>query len=84
MILSSNAFAANSANLAGTWKAKKYLEWGLRDGKVEKVLITPKGSLAANYGFDVTPAKYITGLITERGICKAKEKDILNLYPDHK
>ena len=57
---------------------------GLHDGKVEKVLVTPKGSPAVNYGFDVTPAKYITGLITERGICRAKEKDILNLYPEHK
>ncbi len=57
---------------------------GLHNGRVEKVLITPKGSPAANYGFDVTPAKYITELITERGICKANAKSILNLYPEHK
>jgi methylthioribose-1-phosphate isomerase len=57
---------------------------GLNGGKVKKILVTPKGSPTMNYGFDVTPAKYITGLITERGICRAKEKDILNLYPEHK
>ncbi|KKS34092.1 MAG: Methylthioribose-1-phosphate isomerase [Parcubacteria group bacterium GW2011_GWC2_42_12] len=60
-----------------------YLD-GLHDGKIEKVLIAPKGSPAVNYGFDVTPRKFITGLITERGVCKATEKDILNLYPEHK
>jgi len=37
-----------------------------------------------NFGFDVTPAKYITGLITERGICKASEKSILRLYSEYK
>lgn len=57
---------------------------GWHDGKIKKVLVAPKESPAVNYGFDVTPAKYITGLITERGICKAKEKDILNLYPEHR
>lgn len=57
---------------------------GWHNGKFEKVLVAPKGSPAANYGFDVTPAKYITGFITERGFCKAREKDIFNLYPEHK
>jgi methylthioribose-1-phosphate isomerase len=52
--------------------------------KIKKVLVAPKGSPAMNYGFDVTPAEYITGLITERGICKANKRDILNLYPEHK
>jgi len=55
-----------------------------KNGQLEKIQNTPEGSAAANYGFDVTPAKYITGLITERGICKANEKDILNLFPEHK
>jgi methylthioribose-1-phosphate isomerase len=36
----------------------------------------------ANYGFDVTPARLITGLITERGICGADEKSIRNLFPE--
>ncbi|HEX8026910.1 MAG TPA: S-methyl-5-thioribose-1-phosphate isomerase, partial [Vicinamibacterales bacterium] len=38
------------------------------DGKIETVTITPEGSPAANYGFDVTPARLVSGLITERGI----------------
>lgn len=55
---------------------------GLENGQIKKVLLTPKNSPAINYGFDVTPAKYVTGLITERGICKANETDILRLYPE--
>ncbi len=35
-----------------------------------------------NFGFDVTPAKYVTGLITERGICKARTEDIARLFPE--
>ncbi len=41
------------------------------DGHVRSVQLTPKGSRAANYGFDVTPARLVTGLITERGRVKA-------------
>jgi methylthioribose-1-phosphate isomerase len=44
--------------------------------------IAPTGTRCANYGFDVTPARLITGLISERGIMKASEKDILRLYPE--
>ena len=61
----------------------KYIQ-GLSNGKISEVLITPKNSPAANYSFDVTPARLITGLITERGICGANEEEILNLYPEHK
>jgi methylthioribose-1-phosphate isomerase len=61
----------------------KYV-YGLCDGNLKKVLITPKESNVVNYGFDVTPARLITALITERGICKANEKDILNMFPEHK
>ncbi|VVB82827.1 Putative methylthioribose-1-phosphate isomerase [uncultured archaeon] len=58
---------------------------GLTDkGTIEKVLLTPKESHALNYGFDVTPSRLITGIITERGICKAKEKNILKLFPEYK
>src|SRR5262249_27942537 len=39
-----------------------------RDGRIETVRVVPEGSLVANYGFDVTPARLITGLITERGV----------------
>jgi methylthioribose-1-phosphate isomerase len=43
--------------------------------------VTPAGSPAANYGFDVTPRRLVTGLITERGVCHANEKSILELFP---
>jgi methylthioribose-1-phosphate isomerase len=59
----------------------KYVK-GLCDNEIKKVLITPPGSEAINYGFDVTPARLITGLITERGICNANENDILQLFPE--
>ena len=63
----------------------KYV-WGVDEssGKIIKVLITPKTSNAANYGFDVTPRRLITGLITERGICSADQEAILTMYPEHK
>jgi methylthioribose-1-phosphate isomerase len=48
------------------------------------VRLVPEKSKAANYGFDVTPARLITGLITERGICKADKKSILSLFPEKK
>ncbi|MCB0641154.1 MAG: S-methyl-5-thioribose-1-phosphate isomerase [Phaeodactylibacter sp.] len=49
---------------------------------IEQVLLTPEGSPAINYGFDVTPARLVTALITERGICAASETGILGLYPE--
>ncbi len=58
----------------------KYVE-GLCEDEIKKVLITPLQSAASNYGFDVTPARLITGLITERGVCKAAEEYISNLFP---
>jgi methylthioribose-1-phosphate isomerase len=61
----------------------KYMR-GLHNGEVVSVLITPENSPAANYGFDVTPARLVTGLITERGICAASEEGVLALYPEHK
>jgi methylthioribose-1-phosphate isomerase len=47
-----------------------------------EVSVAPKDSPAANYGFDVTPRRLVTGLITERGVCKADEKSILELFPE--
>ncbi|MDR0455998.1 MAG: S-methyl-5-thioribose-1-phosphate isomerase [Treponema sp.] len=52
-------------------------------GTIETVQICPDTTTARNWGFDVTPARYISGLITERGICRADEKDILALYPEY-
>jgi len=59
----------------------KYIQ-GKVDGEIKSVLICPETTPALNYGFDVTPAKYITGLITERGICEASEKGIRALFPE--
>ncbi|MFN8393467.1 MAG: S-methyl-5-thioribose-1-phosphate isomerase [Bacteroidia bacterium] len=52
------------------------------DGRIEDVLLTPETSPAINFGFDVTPARLVSGLITERGICKANEKEIREMYPE--
>jgi methylthioribose-1-phosphate isomerase len=58
---------------------------GVTDGgSLETVRICPESTTARNWGFDVTPARYITGLITERGICGASEREILALYPEQK
>lgn len=46
------------------------------DGQIRRILITPPSSLAANYGFDVTPARLVTGLITEHGLLAANAKTI--------
>lgn len=50
------------------------------DGRIESVRITPAGSPAANYAFDVTPARLVTGLITERGVAPASETGLLELF----
>jgi methylthioribose-1-phosphate isomerase len=55
---------------------------GLNEGKLTQVLVPPAESPAGNYAFDVTPARLITGFITERGICAANENAILNLFPE--
>ncbi len=57
---------------------------GLHQGEVKSVLLTPEGSPAANYAFDVTPARVVSGLITERGISAASEEGLLELYPEKK
>ena len=59
----------------------KYMQ-GWCEGSVKTVLLTPPGSPVINYGFDVTPGRLITGLITERGVCEANENSILQLYPE--
>ncbi|MBM3569330.1 MAG: S-methyl-5-thioribose-1-phosphate isomerase [Alphaproteobacteria bacterium] len=51
------------------------------DGRIETVQLTPDGSPAANYGFDVTPARLVTGLITERGVCPASTAGLRALFP---
>lgn len=57
---------------------------GFNGERIEKVRICPFNTRSVNYGFDVTPAKLITGLITEKGICKALEKEIREMFSDKK
>ena len=51
-----------------------------KDNKISKVRIYPKNSKAMNLAFDVTPAKFVTGLITEKGVCEASEKGLKDLF----
>ncbi len=50
--------------------------------KIQSVKLIPDKSNVANYGFDVTPARLVTGLITERGVCAANKKSINKLFPE--
>jgi methylthioribose-1-phosphate isomerase len=52
------------------------------DGQIVTVNIAAPGSPAANYAFDVTPARLVTGIITERGVTPASEAGLLALYPE--
>ncbi|MBL6080967.1 S-methyl-5-thioribose-1-phosphate isomerase [Belnapia sp. T18] len=52
------------------------------DGRIETVRVVAEGSAAANPAFDVTPARLVTGLITERGRCEASEAGLAAMYPE--
>ena len=55
--------------------------YGLNDeGNLGKVRITPLGSRSYNPAFDVTPSNFITGIITEKGICEANKESLKSLY----
>jgi methylthioribose-1-phosphate isomerase len=56
----------------------------LPDGTLARVQVTPDGSPAANPAFDVTPARLVTGLITERGICAASRDGLAALFPEQR
>lgn len=60
----------------------RFMDGRTADGRIETILLTPEDSPVANYAFDVTPSRLVTGLITERGICAANEASILSLYPE--
>jgi methylthioribose-1-phosphate isomerase len=60
----------------------RYVTGKTAGGSLETVLICPEDTPARNWGFDVTPARYITGLITERGVCAASGDAIRALYPE--
>ena len=50
------------------------------ENKLKKIRIYPQKSKSLNLAFDVTPAKYVTGLITEKGVCEASEKGLKGLF----
>jgi methylthioribose-1-phosphate isomerase len=52
------------------------------DGRIETVRIAPEGSPVANYGFDVTPARLVSGLITERGVIAAARAALAGAFPE--
>ena len=55
---------------------------GIADGRAAYVHTTASDTPIANYAFDVTPARLVTGLITERGICEASESGLAGLFPE--
>ncbi len=55
----------------------------LADGTVAEVQLTPDNTGALNIAFDVTPSRYVSGLITERGVCEATAGGLRSLYPEH-
>ncbi len=59
-----------------------HLSGKTKQGKIEEIALVPEGIAAANYAFDVTPARLVTGLITERGICPASAEGLQKLFPE--
>ena len=56
---------------------------GLADERITRVLVPPESSPAADFAFDVTPARLVTGFITERGVCGASQAAIHELFPEY-
>ncbi len=54
------------------------------EGREARVRLVPAGSPAANFAFDITPARLVTGLITERGVAAASREGLLELYPERR
>ncbi len=52
------------------------------DGRIETVRVVPQGSPIANYGFDVTPARLVSGLITERGVLSPDRTALASAFPE--
>lgn len=59
-----------------------HIEGWTEEGQRVAIRLTPPDSPAANYAFDVTPARLVTALITERGICPASREGLLELFPE--
>lgn len=60
-----------------------YVHGRLDDGSIGRVRISPDASPGGNPAFDVTPARLVTGLITERGVCAATTQGLAGLFPEH-
>ena len=60
----------------------RFMTGKLQSGKIDSIQICPDQTPARNWGFDVTPARLISGLICERGICEASKGGINALYPE--
>jgi len=60
-----------------------HVQGKLADGRVTQVQISPDGTPGGNPAFDVTPARLVTGLITERGVCAASPEGLARLFPEH-
>jgi methylthioribose-1-phosphate isomerase len=58
-----------------------YVQGRTASGEVAQVRISPDGTEAANFAFDVTPARLVSGLITERGVCAASREGLRKLFP---
>jgi methylthioribose-1-phosphate isomerase len=56
----------------------------LADGSIARVRLAPRTSRAANPGFDVTPARLVTALVTERGLCAASREGLLAIFPERR
>jgi len=55
---------------------------GMVDGRRRSVMVTAETTRVSNFSFDVTPARLVTGLITERGVCEASEAGLVALFPE--
>ncbi len=61
------------------------LVWGkTASGEIAQVRVSPEGTAAGNPAFDVTPARLVTGLITERGVAKASREGLRELFPERR
>jgi len=58
--------------------------YGISNGKTTHVRTAASGTVVSNFAFDVTPARLVTGLITERGVCEASEEGLLKLFPENR
>ncbi len=59
-----------------------HVQGALKDGSIGWVRVTPEGTEGGNPAFDVTPARLVTGLVTERGVCVAPEGGLTAMFPD--